>query len=401
MGKAKNLKARVSSYFSNKALDSKTLKLVKQISNLSFIQVASEIEAFLLESTLIKKHKPFYNIKLIDDKSYPYIEITTGKNPSLTITRKKLDKKSQYFGPYSDAAALRTVLKLIRKIFPYQSVKNHSKRKCLYYHLGLCPCVITAPENSKPYKKNLKQIEYFLNGKKEKVLKMLLLEQKNYVKHEEFEQAQIIQDKIDRINLITSRSFEPFRYIEKPDFYFERIKNEIDSLKEILKPFYPKINSMERIECYDISNIQGQQATGSMVVFINGERKAKEYRRFKIKTKNTPDDFWMMKEVLSRRFKRKGWTNPNLVVVDGGKGQVGVALRALANSKLRIPVIGLAKKEETIVIPIKSRKGVTFEEIKLLRTTPGVNLLREIRDEAHRFAINYHRLLRKKNMLPG
>ena len=153
VGKAKDLKVRVSSYFSNKALDSKTLILVNQTASLSFIQVTSEIEAFLLESALIKKHKPFYNIKLIDDKTYPYVEITDGKNPSLIITRKKLDKKSHYFGPYSDAAALKIVLKLIRKIFPYQSVKNHPKRKCLYYHLDLCPCIAVVPENLGDYKK--------------------------------------------------------------------------------------------------------------------------------------------------------------------------------------------------------------------------------------------------------
>jgi len=141
VGKAKDLKVRVTSYFSSKALDSKTLILVNQTASLSFIQVTSEIEAFLLESALIKKHKPFYNIKLIDDKTYPYIEITTGENPSLTVTRSKLNKKSHYFGPYSDATALKIVLKLIRKIFPYQSVKNHPKRKCLYYHLDLCPCI--------------------------------------------------------------------------------------------------------------------------------------------------------------------------------------------------------------------------------------------------------------------
>jgi excinuclease ABC subunit C len=401
VGKAKNLKNRVNSYFSNKALDSKTLKLVNQILSLSFIQVTSEIEAFLLESALIKKYKPFFNIKLIDDKTYPYIEITKGNNPSLTITRKRQDKKADYFGPYSDATALKVVLKLLRKIFPYQSVKNHPKRKCLYYHLDLCPCVAATAGNLNTYKQNLKKIKYFLDGKKGEVVKMFLTEQKSYIKHEEFEKARDIQNKIDMINLITSHNFEPFRYIEKPDFYFERIGKEVTSLEEILKPFYDNLNTLGRIECYDISNFQGHQATGSMVVFINGQKEAKEYRRFKIKTKNTPDDFWMMEEVISRRFKKEGWTHPDLIVVDGGKGQIGAALKALANRKLRIPLIGLAKREETIVVPIKNQKGITFEEIKLIKSTPGVNLLRTIRDEAHRFAVTYHRLLRKKAMLPS
>ena len=399
MGKAKDIKNRVTSYFKNKLLDTKTIKLVSLISSTEIIQVNSEIEAFLLEATLIKKYKPFYNLKLIDDKSYPYIEITTNDNPSVTITRKKLEKKAIYLGPYSDAMALKTVLKLIRRIFPYQSIKNHPKRKCLYFHLGLCPCVLANPGNMSEYKKNLRSVKSFLNGKKEVVVKQLLAGQKKSVKNEEFEKAQNVQEKIEFIKLITSVSYEPFKYMEMPDFYFERIKREIESLRGILKPYYPKLLNLQRIECYDISNFGGKEATGSMVVFINGHKTTKEYRRFKIKTKSTPDDFFMMNEVLQRRFKRDGWKEPNLIIVDGGKGQVGAALKAMANRNIKIPLIGLAKREEIIVIPIKNRTGIIFEEINLKNSTPGINLIRAIRDEAHRFAITYHKLLRRKNML--
>jgi excinuclease ABC subunit C len=396
VGKAKDLKKRVSTYFSNKALDAKTMKLVSLVRDIESIRVSSEIEAFLLESSLIKKHKPFYNIKLIDDKSYPMIEISQNNNPAVTITRKKIDKASVYFGPYSDSGALKTVLKILRKIFPYQSVKNHPKRKCLYYHLGLCPCVLAVPENEAEYKKNLINIGKFLDGKKEEVVKKLTKEREEFSKKEMFEEAQVIQSRIERINLITSETYDPFHYMDKPDFYFERIEHEKKSLTEILYPFYPEISDLKRIECYDISNISGTNATGSMVVFENGDKASKEYRRFKIRTKNTPDDFFMMQEMLTRRLKNEDWPIADLFVIDGGKGQVGAALKAMANTGKNFPVIGLAKREETIVIPIKGPGGVDFEEVKLPNATPGINLLRRIRDEAHRFAITYHRLLRKK-----
>lgn len=405
VGKAKDLRKRVSSYFSNKALDSKTLALVKNIKSIDHIRVGSEIEAFLLEATLIKKHLPFYNIKLVDDKTYPYVKIDKGVNPSVVITRKR-DVETHttksavvYFGPYTDVTALKTVLKLLRRIFPYQSVVNHPKRKCLYYHLGMCPCLPAVPESKDLYLRNLKRIQAFLDGKKDEVIKTLLNEQTIEVKNEEFEKAAEIQKKIDRITLITSSQYEPFRYLEKPDFYYERIERELVSLQVILKDYYPELGKLARIECYDISNLQGTNATGSMVVFIQGETSSKNYRRFKIKTKATPDDFFMMQEVLGRRLKRTDWPYPELMVIDGGKGQVGAALKALTNAKMRIPVIGLAKREETIVIPQKKAGGIQFIEVKLDNSTPGINLLRRIRDEAHRFAVTYHKLLRKKSMM--
>lgn len=398
VGKAKDLKKRVSSYFSNKALDAKTLKLVAEIHSLDYITVTSEIEAFLLESQMIKRYKPFYNIKLIDDKSYPYIAITKGSNPAVMVVRSKKDKKAYYFGPYTDSEAVRTVLKLLRKVFPYQSVKNHARRKCLYFHLGLCPCVLALPENLETYKKNLGRIRKFLKGENKALIKDLVKEQKNYIRNEDFELASEIQKKIEYINHITSENYDPFKYLEQPDYYYQRITDEVRSLESILKPYLGKLN-LKRIECYDISNLSGKEATGSMVVFVNGDKSSKDYRRFKIRTKDTPDDFFMMKEVLMRRFKQDGWDEPGLIVIDGGKGQVSAALTALANRRKAIPLIGLAKREETIVIPQKQLgQRIEFLEIKLPKDTGGINLLRRIRDEAHRFAINYHRLLRKKRM---
>ena len=399
VGKAKDLKKRVSSYFSNKALDAKTLKLVAEINSLDYIPVTSEIEAFLLESAIIKKHQPFYNIKLLDDKSYPYISITKNDNPAVLVVRNTKSKNAYYFGPYTDSKAVKVVLKLLRRIFPYQSVKNHAKRKCLYYHLGLCPCVLALPENLETYKKNLSRIRKFLKGESKSLINDLIKEQKDHIKNEEFEKASEIQGKIEYINHITSENYDPFRYLEQPDYYYKRVTDEKTSLENILKPYFGELN-LKRIECYDISNFSGKEATGSMVVFINGDKSGKDYRRFKIKTKDTPDDFFMMKEMLSRRFKSKGWDEPDLVVIDGGKGQVSSALVALVTRGKQIPLIGLAKREETIVIPQKQMgQKLEFLEIKLSKDTGGINLLRRIRDEAHRFAITYHRLLRKKRMI--
>jgi len=399
VGKAKDLRKRVSSYFSNKALDAKTLKLVSEINSVEHIIVTSEIEAFLLEAQMVKKYSPFYNIKLLDDKSYPYIALTKGNNPAVLIVRNTKDKNAYYFGPYTDSGAVKAVLKLLRRVFPYQSVKNHPKRTCLYYHLGLCPCVLTHPESMESYKKNLARIRKFLRGDTNSIVKELKKEQSEFVKKEEFEMALEVQRKIDFINLITSENYDPFRYLEQPDYYYQRITDEKTSLENILSEYFGKLN-LKRIECYDISNFQGKEATGSMVVFINGDKSSKDYRRFKIKTKDTPDDFSMMKEMLGRRFKRDGWDEPDLIVIDGGKGQVSSALIALTARKKSIPIIGLAKKEETIVIAQKQMgQRLEFLEVKLPKETGGINLLRRIRDEAHRFAITYHRLLRKKRMI--
>ncbi len=354
----------------------------------------------MLEANLIKKYKPFFNIKLADDKFYPYIKISKETIPYIVVTRKKDDKNADYFGPYTQTASVKIVLKLLRRIFPYQSVKNHPKRKCLYYHLSLCPCVNVNIDKLQEYKKNIKKIKEFLLGKKDKVIKGLEKEKKLFIKNEEFEKAAKIQDKIKRINLITSGQFNPFEYIKDPDLYNTRIKKEVKSLKEIIGKYYGGNNNLERIECFDISNIHGKNATGSMVVFTSGEADKKYYRRFKIKSENSPDDFRMMREVISRRVKHKEWTNPNLMVIDGGKGQVRSAFEVLYKNKLNIPLIGLAKSEEIIVFIDYSSRQFNFQEVKLPIDTPGVNLLRRVRDEAHRFAITYHKLLRKKMFIP-
>jgi excinuclease ABC subunit C len=396
VGKAKNLKKRVSSYFTKNALDAKTLRLVNDIVSVDHIVVNSEVEAFLLEATLIKKYKPQYNIQFLDDKFYPYIKIGKDPIPYVTITRKMLDDKAEYFGPYTSSGDVKIILKLLRRIFPYQSVKNHQKRTCLFYHLKRCPCIPVHPEKADDYKKDIAKIKQFLNGKQQTLTRELKKEMEEFSKNEEFEKAADAQRKLAAIEQITSENYSPFEYAEKPDLYYERILNEVKSLVSILHEHDPRVTKLERIECYDISNIQGKQAVGSMVVLLNGDVAKSEYRRFKIRSKSTPDDFFMMNEMLTRRL-RNDWPLPDLFVIDGGKGQVSAAMGALNSTGIDIPLIGLAKREEIIVLPVPMYGNkYEFEEIKLPKSTPGINMLRRIRDEAHRFAITYHRLLRKK-----
>lgn len=404
IGKAKDLKKRVSSYFTKKCT-SKTEILMSLVEFVGYILVSSEIEALILEANLIKKHHPLYNIKLADDKFFPYIKIAEVPNkklginiPYVVITRKKDDHNAQYFGPYPDITAVKTVYKLLRRIFPFQSIKNHPDKKCLYSHIKLCPCIASRPEKLDEYKNNIKKIKNFLEGKKNTIVNSLTKERDYYTKIEEFEKAGETQDKINQINLITSPYYDPLRYEKNPNLYSRRIKEELTSLKDFLSAYYQNINTLERIECYDISNIQGKNATGSMVVFTNGEENKNNYRRFKIKSKTTPDDYKMMQEVITRRLKHGDWKYPDLILIDGGRGQVGSVISVINNQKLNIPVIGLAKREETIVIPVLSNGNIAFHQEKLSLSYPGLNLLRRIRDEAHRFAIQYHRLLREKEL---
>jgi len=389
-------------------LGTKTGILISQIAKIKTIVVNSEIEAFLLENQYIKRYKPKYNIKLTDDKAYPMIRITIkDKCPKVLIARHTDDSPpaggSVYFGPFPNGAqALRIVLKTIRKIFPYQSVPNHAKKICLYYHLGLCPCppVFSAQggpasgwdtkEFEKEYRKNIKYIIDFLNGNTKKIIKDLKKERNFLSKNEDFEKASLLQNKINAIELITNPSYKTILDLDiNPNLISDLREKEIQDLINILNKNSIYVKSLKRIECFDISNTSGTNSTGSMATFTNGEKDSSWYRKFKIKTLNTPNDFGMMEEVLKRRFNHKEWPYPDLIIVDGGKGQVSTGVKVLQNTNLKIPIIGLAKKEETIITS-------DLKEINLPKDSNALKLIMRIRDEAHRFAITYHRKLRSK-----
>lgn len=397
VGKAKNLRKRVSSYFAKYIeLGTKTQALVSKVQQIKTVIVPSEIEALLLEIKYIKKYKPKYNIRFIDGKNYPLIRITVKDTyPKVLIARRSEDKKSKYFGPFPNANAMRLVLRTIRKIFPYQSAPNHPKKICLYYHLRLCPCppVFDSSEFKKEYKKTIKHVRNFLSGNTKKIISELAKERDASSENENFEKANSVQNKINAINLITGPFYKPvFDYEINPNFSEDLREQEVSSLKKILNKNNVKVQTLGRIECYDISNISGKNATGSMVVFINGEKESSLYRKFKIRTMDTPNDFAMMGEVLKRRLNHPEWTTPNLIIVDGGKGQISSGVKALESANKNIPLVGLAKKEEIIITS-------DFREIVLPKESEALKLVMRIRDEAHRFAITYHRKLRSKHLL--
>ena len=390
VGKAKNLKNRVTSYFSTKNLGEKTRILVSLIYKIKYIEVSSEIEAFLLEENLIKKFTPRYNIRLIDGKQYPSLKITIkDEYPKVLLVRKQIQDGSLYFGPFTSASSLRVVLKTLRRIFPYQNVLNHPKRLCLYYHLGLCPC--PSVTNDPSYRKTITHVIDFLNGKTQKIIKDLETERDLFSKDENFEEATKSQRKIDSIKLTTSSVYKPFEYELNPNLRMDVVQKELDELENILNENGVGVSDLNRIECYDISNTSGLNATGSMVVFTNGEKDSSSYRRFKIRKfyNNKPNDFAMMQEVLDRRLRHQEWPTPSLIIVDGGKGQVSSAGESLAKSGFSIPLVGLAKREETIITS-------ALKEIQLPKDSKSLHLVMRLRDEAHRFAITYHKKLRSK-----
>ncbi len=421
MGKAKDLKARVSSYFTGLSqLGPKTQALVEQIDKIKIIVVESEIESLLLEAFYIKKYRPRYNIRLTDDKSYPLIKITLHeKYPAVLFAHKMDDPKATYFGPYPSSGSVKLVLRTLRRAFPYQGVTNHPKRTCLYHHLGLCPCppVYDTEELKKEYKKNIKNIIKVLEGKSQTVLKDLQKEMEEKSKEERFEEASLLSKKINALRFITQPSIKPFEYDVNPNLRTDLRKRELDGLREALIASGLSVSPLLRIECYDISNIQGTNATGSLVVLTEGEIDKSHYRKFKIKKDGKPNDFAMMAEMLERRLKHSEWPQPDLIIIDGGKGQLSSVLEAMEKVTTHFPVVGLAKREETIVIPtlqpffdqsrvLESAAKLTkhfygknednFREISLSKNSASLHLIQRIRNEAHRFAITYHRKLRSK-----
>jgi excinuclease ABC subunit C len=423
VGKAKDLKSRVSSYFTSpNGLGPKTRALVEQIDKIKIVEVESEVESLLLEAFYIKKHRPRYNIRLVDGKAYPFIRISMeDRYPVISLSRRMDHPKSLYFGPFPNAGAVRLVLKTVRRIFPFVSVPHHPKSKCLYYHLGLCPCppAFDSPEYYKQYRKTIRRIVKMMEGESKSLVKELMKERDESAKHEDFEQAQVLQNKISALQLITEPVHRPFEYDVNPNLREDLRWGELEGLKTALTEQGLMLSDLSRIECYDISNIQGTNATGSMVVLTNGEIDKSQYRKFKIRQDGKPNDFAMMQEMLERRLKHRDWEEPSLIVVDGGKGQLSSALEAMATINRPIPVVGLAKREETIIIPVEqqfyhpekrqSTNGQRhklygdneehFIEVSLPKDSQSLHLVQRIRDEAHRFAITYHRKLRGKAAL--
>lgn len=387
IGKSISIKDRVSSYFTTKNPGPKTSLMLKKIADIKYIKVFSGFEALLLEAELIKKNQPFFNSTAKDDKSPLYIKITKDKIPQVISQRQKVDKKAFVKGPFPSAKTTREILRIIRRIFPYCHHKN-PKKPCLYVHLGLCSYPYKSQKSRLFYLKNIAKIKKLLSGKNQSLMRELKLEMSRAAKQMRFEEANIKKKQIEKLQYITASYRSPQEFLENPalvdDFIITRLKDLKDALGLKKTP--------KRIECYDISNISGKSAAGSMAVFENGQSAKNQYRRFKIKFTNTPNDYQMLKEVLTRRFKNN-WPNPDLIIIDGGRGQLNIAQTVLSQYNLQIPLVSLAKRHEEIYTPQKPNP------ISLSYRSPARQLVQAIRDEAHRFAVNYHRLLRSKTLL--
>ncbi len=523
IGKSNSLKDRISSYFrSNKNFTSKTIELVNKIRDFEFITTDTEQEAILLESSLIKKHKPKYNVRLKDDKNYPYIKVDLNDPfPKIYVSRKASDKNAKYFGPFASAVSVRKTLNLLNKLFPYRTctkqITGKDSRPCLEFHIKRCIAPCTGYASQKEYKTVIDEASLFLSGNTQKVMSELKNGMKSASENLKYEKAALIRDRIKAIeniyekqqvmgvnfkntdvinisenknetwvevffirngNLLGRENFMMLETLEETSetiiakfieqFYsqsshipkeiiipeklqqkskLEAWLNEIHNEKynvNIIKPTIGKklkilnlvkrnakegynqfrikqkakiseekrtlselqedlnlISPPNRIECFDISHIQGTNTVGSMVVFENGKPKKSHYRKFKIKSHNKNDDFASMYEVIKRRCNYLAEKNtqessfsqkPDLIIIDGGKGQLSKSFDALLQLGLSdIPIVSLAKKEEEIFIPYQDNPLI------IDRTSKPLFLLQRIRDESHRFAINFHRNLRNNN----
>lgn len=503
VGKAKNLRNRVRSYFRG-SHDTKTEALVSEIVDFEFIVTESNIEALLLEINLIKENKPKYNIMLKDDKSYPFIKITNERYPRLIITRQVKKDGGLYFGPYPDVGAANEIKRLLDRIFPFRKCTNPPSKVCFYYHLGQCMAHTVCHKDEAYFKGMAQEVSDFLKGQDDKIIDELKFKMNTAAQNMEFERAAEYRDLIQAIGTLRTkqrvmakdlqnrdvfgyyvdkgwmcvqvffvrqgklieRDVNLFPYYNDPDedfltyvgqFYQEKshlIPNEIlipqdideEAVKalvetKVLKPqrgekkqlvnlaiknarvsLEQKFNLLEksmektqgaienlgkllqiptpvRIESFDNSNIMGTSPVSAMVVFVNGKPSKKDYRKYKIKTVVGPDDYASMREVIRRRYSRvmrDGLTPPDLIVIDGGQGQVNTAKQVIKDELgLDIPIAGLQKNDKHQTHELLF--GDPLQVIELSRTSQEFFLLQRIQDEVHRFAITFHRQLRSKN----
>ena len=509
VGKAKSLKKRVKSYFKAELEDPKTRVLMRHFHHLEYMVTDTEKEALILESNLIKKHLPRYNIRLKDDKRYPYIQITSEEYPRLLITRNLRDDGSYYYGPFTDVTSVRSILKLLKPVFHLRDCKRMDG-PCLNYQIDLCPAPCSGNVNKEDYQKNVGRVKLFMEGRHEEVLELLRKEMEQAAENHDYEKASVIRDQLFSLDEVMEKQKMEFnrsldqdvisyavddevvvvvvfrvragKIMGKEDFlvegaqdnhpkeiiaafikqyysgprpvpaeillpimipdeklvsrwltdkiiqensdnsskkssitlkvpeegleyrllqmvtknakiitnHYKQAKGALLDLKNYLKiPRIPR-----RIEAFDVSNIGGKLAVASMVVFEDGKPKKSHYRKFKIKT-HGPDDYAMMREVLTRRYEKltvSGGKTPDLILVDGGRGQLNIAKEVLDSLNIKTGVIGLAKEFEQVFIP-----GVSIPII-LPNNSSALHLLQSVRDEAHRFAVTYHRKLREKNM---
>lgn len=392
VGKSINLKARLLSYL-GKNLGPKTTQMVSEAEAVSFIKVTSEIESLLLEARLIKSYKPRYNIVAKDDKHPLYITISNDELPIVTSNRKtdaKLYKNS--YGPFPNSYNVKTILKMIRRVFPYSDHKL-SKKPCLYNHLGLCdPCPNIIVNNTdangkdaqvKKYKLNIRNIKRLLDGNFTSIQKDLLSHMKTLSDSQKFEEAGKIRNQLVALDYIIQPKIAPMEFIKNPNLEQDLRYKETETLTNLLKYFYNISGVLRRIECYDVAHLQGSAATASMVVFVDGAAEKSEYRHFRIRQKKSQSDYDSLTEIAQRRSKQT-WDRPDLIIVDGGLGQVKKFYEVFKSQN--IPVVGIAKHPDRLIFPDGKK-------------IPAIKLMQQMRDEAHRFARRYHHKLISKTLL--
>lgn len=407
IGKAANLNNRVRQYFHKSRLkDAKTDALVAEITDLDWIVVASEAEALFLEAELVRRYQPKYNILLRDDKSVSYVRINIkDKAPAVTITRRPLDDNAEYFGPFLSSSPVRKSLQYLRKIFPYSTHATLPSRGCLQTHIGLCPGPETSNYDRKKYLSDLNKLTWYLRGERKKVVNELESEMNRASKNQQFEQAAKLRNQLVALKSLQVKII--FSDRENLDLSKDHALQELSKLLTLVNP--PR-----RIEGYDISHMSGTDTVASMVVFTNGVSDKQNYRKFKMRLPGN-DDFAHMNEVIKRRLGSKNikaWGQPNLYLIDGGKGQLRSAIAARDEFGFKTPMIGLAKKHEEIVVHkyksnvvinnqvLKSLKGFRVDEsddyvrLDLPESSNIIKLLQRIRDESHRFAVSYHSVLK-------
>jgi excinuclease ABC subunit C len=393
IGKAANLRNRVRQYFQKSRLrDPKTDALVAEIADLEWREVDTELDALFLEAELIRRYMPQYNILLRDDKSLIYVRIDIkSAHPTLTFTRRPLDDGAEYLGPYFSRLSVAQALKYLRRAFPYSThtPTNIPKRACLQAQIGLCPGLEADMTSLNDYRKNLKRLMKYLRGGRKKLIAELEKEMKTYSKAAEFEKAAAVRNKLNAVKGLDRQVV--FGNREAIDISKD---HGLVRLGEILN-----IDPPRRIEGFDISHMSGTDNVASMVVFVSGLPDKSQYRKFKMRIKGN-DDFEHMREVMTRRFSEKNiklWGKPDLILIDGGKGQVSAALSILNALSIDIPMIGLAKRYEEIIIP-RSVENATKSQFEVLiqpTSSDEVKLLQRIRDESHRFAVSYHSTLKR------
>lgn len=402
IGKANDLAKRVAQYFNPSRTDLKNSALTPLIRKIDYIPCASEREALLLERRLIRRYRPFFNVSLKDDKSYPYVKITLGEDfPRLILTRRKVRDGGAYFGPFPKVTPVKRLLRYlwVHKYFPLRPChwdfgleKPLEPRKinsCLYYHTGECPAPCAGLIQYGDYRAIAERAALFFKGRYGELKEQFEAEMKAASSKLEYERAALMRDNVAALSQMGERV--RVQAVREEDVAgavtLSRAVTDLQKALELPAPPH-------HVECFDVSHFQGRQTVASMVCFQGGEPFKDHYRKFRIKGVPGIDDFKSMHEAVFRRYRRlkEEGPLPDLVLVDGGKGQLSAAAAALKEAEVKVPLASLAKRIEEVFVPGRR------DSIILERSRPALRLLQHLRDEAHRFGINYHRLLRAKRL---